>query len=220
MAAGCRPSARCNVKFPLIRCSNITQDLSQVRLFVPEEIISGSTSAVRCGGLKEEADLQAGYLRFQTNQTEQIVQDLRQGDKWTQVRAMANLEAQQSQMDLFRSSIAQEPLNKRLESELTANTSTMQQAAQEATKQKRAFSETTTQYNRDRLNDVFQAQKTTLAQNVVSDLGANFGDVGGAKPGNEAARQRVGKWMIQNKLAEGEEAGEKKGSGGKPGGAK
>ena len=170
-----------------------------------EAIISGSTSAARCGRVEEESDLQAGYVKFQTKQTEQIVEAMRQGNKWTQVRAMANLEAQQSQMNSFRSSIAHAGENKRLESELTANNSAIQQAAQEAAKQKKAFSETTTQYNRDRLNDVFQAQKTALARNVVSDLGANFGDAVESKPSDQSARQvsGIGKWMIQNKLANG-----------------
>ena len=45
-----------------------------------------------------EADLQAGYIKFQTKQTEQIMAAIQQGDKWAQVRAATNLKTQQGEM--------------------------------------------------------------------------------------------------------------------------
>ena len=91
------------VEFPLIRCRNITPDLSQVRLYVPADnqwFDFGGTMR-RVG---EEADLQAGYIKFQTKQTGQIVEALRQGDKWTKIRAETSLKAQQRQMEEYQSS--------------------------------------------------------------------------------------------------------------------
>ena len=54
-----------SVEFPLIHCENIRPDLSQVRLYVPEQyrwFDFGGTMRL----VAEEADLQAGYVKFQT----------------------------------------------------------------------------------------------------------------------------------------------------------
>ena len=76
-----------SVAFPLLHCENIRPELSQVRLYVPEQYrwfdFGGTMRPV-----VEEADLQAGYVKFQTKQTEQLLDTLRQGDKFAQARAV------------------------------------------------------------------------------------------------------------------------------------
>ena len=94
-----------SVAFPLIHSLNVAPDLSQVRLYVPEQYrwfdFGGTMRLVR-----EEADLQAGYVQFQNKQLSQIGLALQQGDKWTKARAAANLKAQQTEMSSFRSNLS------------------------------------------------------------------------------------------------------------------
>ena len=116
-----------SAEFPLIRCRNITPDLSQVRLYVPADnqwFDFGGTMR-RVG---EEADLQAGYLKFQTKQTGQIVEALRRA---TNGRKSAPKPASRPSSGKCRStssSIASENTNPDLQSELVLNNSINQQA--------------------------------------------------------------------------------------------
>ena len=94
-----------NLAFPLIHTVNISPDLSQVRLYLPEQYrwydFGGTMRLVR-----EEADLQAGYMQFQNRQLTQIGLALHEGDKWTKARAEANLQVQQTEISSFRSSLS------------------------------------------------------------------------------------------------------------------
>ncbi len=190
-----------SVEFPLIRCRNITPDLSQVRLYVPTDnqwFDFGGTMR-RVG---EEADLQAGYVKFQTKQTEQIVEALQRGDKWTKIRAKTSLQAQQWQMQEYQSSIVPEKSNSDLQSELFLNNSINERANQELAKEERAPAEGEAQYNRQRLNAVYQSQQTQRARNVVNDVGGNWGDTVEEKPAADSTREGLfaGEGMKQNKL--------------------
>ena len=122
--------------------------------------INGSTSAARCG-VAEEADLRADYLKFQTKQAEQNLEALRRGDKWTKIRAETSLKAQQGVVQEYRSSISLQDSNGYLQSELAANDSADKEAVQEIEKQEKAPAEGEVQYNRERLNMVYQAQQTS-----------------------------------------------------------
>ena len=177
-----------SVEFPLIRCRNITPDLSQVRLYVPADNqwfdFGGTMRRV-----DEEANLQAGYVKFQTKQTEQIVEALQRGDKWTKIRAETSLKAQQWQMQEYQSSLAPERSNPDLQSELVLNNSINERANQELAKEEKAPAEGEAQYNRERLNAVYQSQQTQRARNVVNDVGGNWGDTVEQKPAADSTRR-------------------------------
>ena len=119
------------VEFPLVHCENIRPDLSQVRLYVPEQYrwfdFGGTMRLVAA-----EADLQAGYVKFQTRETEQIVATLRQGDKFSKLRAAANLKTQLAVMDQYRATIGPQGSSSELQSELKLNENVTQQAQQES----------------------------------------------------------------------------------------
>ena len=119
------------VEFPLVHCENIRPDLSQVRLYVPEQYgwfdFGGTMRLVAA-----EADLQAGYVKFQTRETQQIVATLRQGDKFSKLRAAANLKAQLAVMDQYRTTIGPQGSSSELQSELKLNENITQQAQQES----------------------------------------------------------------------------------------
>ncbi len=187
-----------SVEFPLVRCMNITPDLSQVRLFVPADnqwFDFGGTMRVA-----EEADLRADYLKFQTKQAEQNLEALRRGDKWTKICAETSLKAQQGVVQEYRSSISLQDSNGYLQSELAANDSANKEAVQEIEKQEKAPAEGEVQYNRERLNMVYQAQQTSRARNVVNDVGSNWGDTVEQKPAADTTRQFNEAWIKQNSL--------------------
>ena len=189
------------VDFPLAHCENIRPDLTQVRLYVPEQyrwLDFGGTMRL----VEVEADLQAGYIKFQTRQTEQIVNTLRQGDKFAKLRAAANLKTQQAAMDQWRTTIAPQGSSSELQSELKRNESITQQAQQESKQLEQPPEQAVIQDNRVQLGKLFQGQKSSRARNVVNDLGANWSETVERKPAEAAGQpQRFdGEWLGQNKL--------------------
>ncbi|MFZ1935523.1 MAG: DUF1559 domain-containing protein [Thermoguttaceae bacterium] len=200
-----------SAEFPLIRCMNITPDLSQVRLYVPADHqwfdFAGTMR------LAEEADLRADYLKFQTKQAEQNFEALQRGDKWTKSRAENSLKTQQGLMQNFRSSVASEGSNPNLQSELFLNDSIDKRVTQELAKQEKAPAEGEIHYNRDRLNLAYQAQRTSRARNVVNDVGNNWGDTVEQQQAANSSGQFNGEWMRQNNFrlqTEGDKSGEQK----------
>jgi hypothetical protein len=192
------------VAFPLIRCQNIHEDLSQVRLFLPDKyrwFDFGGTMRLVAG----EAELQAGYLRFQTKQTEQIVANLRQGDAYTKLRAAANLKSQEANVQQFVETLAPQTAVPSLRSELQANTAVRQQAQQEAKQLEQSSQRSPIADNRLQLNNLFQTQKGGRARNVVSEFEANWSDAGGAphagEPGRDQPQAFDAEWLRRNQLA-------------------
>jgi hypothetical protein len=180
------------VAFPLIHCENIRPDLSQVRLYVPEQFRwfdFGGTMRLAAA----EADLQAGYVKFQTRQTEQIMATLRQGDKFAKLRAAANLKTQQLTMDQYRAAIASQRSNSELQSELNLNASIAQQAEQESKHLEQSPQQAAAPDNRQQLGRLFQGQKGSRARNVVNDLGANWSEPAEMKPAGIGAADRAEK---------------------------
>jgi hypothetical protein len=195
-----------NVTFPLIRSKKITPDLSQVKLFVPrDQRWFGFGGTMR--RVVEEADLQAGYMKFQTQQTKQIGLAFHEGDKWTKARAGVNLQVQLAQVSEYRATLSSSTVNPSLRSELESNTLAMREVAEEVAKQERAApAEEMVQDNRQRLELAYGAQQTRRARNVVNELGNNWNDVnalaqGSAKPEGALVPQFNDQWMVQNKFA-------------------
>ena len=173
------------VGFPLVHTINIKPELSQVRLYVPK-----THSWFNFGGtmrqVTEEADLAAGYVAYQTKQTERLVETIRHGNEFAKVRASANVKNVQVQMDAFQSSlnIAQ---NENLRTELFLNSSRTVAAVQESQQVQqevqKAAQKSESVDNRERLNVYFSEQKSARAKNTVQELGLNFEDtVSEARP--------------------------------------
>ena len=190
-----------HLEFPLTHCENIRPDLSQVRLYVPEQYrwfdFGGTMRLVAA-----EADLQAGYVKFQNRETEQIVATLRQGNKFAKLRAAVNLKTQQAVMDQYRATIGPQGSNSELESELRLNENITQQGQQESKHSRELAEQAAVSDNRQQLGRLFQGQKNARARNVVNDVDANWSETGGMEPG-KAPGQSQGfdrEWLGQNKL--------------------
>jgi hypothetical protein len=165
-----------SVDFPMIRCQNIQPELSQAWLYLPKEYrwfgFGGTMHPVA-----EEADLEAGYVQFQTKQIRQSVAALREGDKWTKARAAANLKAQvevAAQAGDTTITITPQP-NASLQSELAANKAAVEEAQQQVVAtMDESKSMTANDENRQRLIQGYQGQVVTRSRNVVGEIPYNW----------------------------------------------
>ena len=160
--------------FPLIRCVNITPELSQAKLHLPERFrwfdFGGTMRRVA-----DDAGLQLGFLQFQSNQLSQISQALQSGDKWTKARAAYNLkQIELSMRDDVQYQSPRSSYNPKLQAALSENTRIMQQTQKEAKRQKKAPAQTKVEDNRQRLNVAYEGQTMSRAKNVVNELGLNW----------------------------------------------
>jgi hypothetical protein len=198
-------SAGERVKFPLIECRNIRPELSQVRLYLPDELTwfdFGGTMRQATG----EAELQAGFLKFQTKQTEQIVATLRQGDRWAKLRAAANLQSLTSMMDGYSSNLSSSSVaNQTLKSEVKSYNDISNVAKQESQRLNKEPAPVEEEFsNRQALGRRFEGQQQMRARNVVNDMGENW------KADKETAKTTPKKsndeWLRRDKRSESEAA--------------
>ncbi len=160
--------------FPLIRCVNITPELSQAKLHLPERFrwfdFGGTMRRVA-----DDVGLQLGFLQFQSNQLSQISQALQSGDKWTKARAAYNLKQMELSMrDDVQYRSPRSSYNSKLQAALSENTRIMQQTQKEVARREEAPAPTQIEDNRQRLNVAYQGQTMSRAKNVVNELGLNW----------------------------------------------
>ncbi len=166
----------------------------------------------------EEADLQAGYVKFQTKQTEQLLGTLQHGDKFAKARATNNLKQIGLGVQNYKAAAAEwGRSNPALQSELAANASISQQAQQEVAHQEKAPEQAQPLSNREQLGNVFRGQNFKQARNVVNELGANFSEAAEQKPAGEQAEGRRfnSDWFYQNSLVAGDQSGKDEKAAGK-----
>ena len=158
------------VEFPLLRTSDIEVELSQVRLYLPETHLF-----FRFGGTMrladEEDDLVAGRLSYETKQAQRLMDTMQQADDFAKVRAQNNLK--QLGLALGTQSQARSSTSERVQQELAQNSAVFQNVDKELKKFAEAPTQRQVEDNRDRLNDLYQNQRTSRAKNVVKDLGRN-----------------------------------------------
>ena len=163
-----------SVDFPMVRCQNIQPELSQAWLYLPAEYrwfdFGGTMHPVA-----EQADLEAGYVQFQTKQIGQSLSALREGDKWTKARAANTLKAQEAGLEGYREYIEPQA-NAALRSELARNKEKLAEVQHEVEMQDQSKSmpENQFSFNRQRLIQGYEGQVVTRSRNVVRDAGRNF----------------------------------------------
>ncbi len=203
-----------SVQFPFVRTRNINVARSQVRLHVPKTYRWVRFTGTM-GEPKQEGDLAAGYVAYQTNLTQRLLDTLRHGGKFSKVRAAANLESLSQKLgadvDDYRQQ-ADISSNEEFTEALEANQRVLQQAV-DASHEVTVQSQGETSYNRDRLNDYFEGQQAQRASNVAKDLGRNWGDQGTAPEAPRKAPTGFNKkWLDKNQLTQPVEKGKPEGS--------
>ena len=197
--------------FPLIRCVNITPELSQAKLHLPERYrwfdFGGTMRRVA-----DDVGLQLGFLQFQSNQLSQISQALQSGDKWTKARAAYNLKQMELSMrDDVQYRSPQSSYNSKLQAALSENTRIMQQTQKEVARQEKAPAPTQLEDNRQRLNRAYVMQLPIRAKNVVGELGQNWEQPtfqGKAGPQGSPSKPQTKKMMVAPRIVIQEEVKE------------
>ncbi len=164
-------------RFPMIRCLNITPQLSNVTLYLPERYrwfdFGGTMRRT------DTAEQDAGVVQYWNKQVTQIGTALREGDAYAKARASNSL----SQMPSQRPSIGslasqvgeQSKSQAALETALNQNAGIMEKTYQEAERQQQTVAQTLPEDNRQRLEEAYRGQTVNPSKNVVGDLGRNWG---------------------------------------------
>ncbi|MBU0639937.1 MAG: hypothetical protein KKB50_13795 [Planctomycetes bacterium] len=173
------------VSFPLVSTINVPVELSQVRLFLPETqrwFDFGGTMRL----VTEEGDLAAEYLRYQTAVAERLAQTLEVDNLFAKTRAALSFRNLKSEIEQFQKSTSRFDSNVNLQQENISNLRVIRRGEQQLQQfDQRPAQQRELEFNRDRLNDLFDAQVTNRARNLVQNLPGNFEEA----PQPEAGQQ-------------------------------
>jgi hypothetical protein len=189
------------IDFPLVRTVGIKVELSQVRLLLPESYRWFNFGGTM-GLVEDELDFAAGFLTYQTKKMEQLAEVARGDSYFARARAFNNLKQIGLAVHDYRSNYESNTRNEQLQRSLDANTVAIVEAErviqaeeEKAARQVEVFD------NRDRLNELWNAQDNGRARNIVNDIGGNFKYVPQqTPPASPEGQQFNPQWLEQNKL--------------------
>jgi len=191
------------IQFPLVRTVNVPVEMSQVRLYLPEDyrwFDFGGTA----GQVTGEGELAAGYVRHQTKQIERLGWALENADQFAQVRASSNVGQLKERMYRFQSGSSVLADSKSLQAELASNEARLRWADEQQAKvigQMTQQGQVGTPDNRATLNALFGQQQTTRSKNIVQDMDSNFAVTGEAeRTGSQVGQQFDAGWLKGNDL--------------------
>ena len=161
------------VDFPLISTVNVSVELSQVQLHVPDAYrwfdFGGTMRRVA-----DEGELLAGYLRYQTRLTERLAQTMESGSDFDRARAAASFGNLRSELGRFQQSLAGAVRDADVLRELRSNELVVQRAEEQLQQIVDQPQAKVSVDNRGRLGVFFQQQRAKRARNVVEGLDYNF----------------------------------------------
>ncbi len=160
------------VQFPVVQTENINIELSQIKLYLPDEYrwYRFDGTATRVGS---EDDFDAGFVAYQTQQVEKLTQIIRSANQFSQSRAIYNVEKLGKELQSWQKRKRnRKHANAQLRMNLDSNGRVLK-AAEEEIKQLAGKQQATTD-NRDALNYFYEGQQNTLSRNSVTRLGGNF----------------------------------------------
>ena len=208
-----RPSWMTRVEFPLIHTVNISVELSQVRLRLPDSYDWFNFDGT-LGRVETEGDLQAGWLSFRTRQLSELTQLLNSSEAmnpYSKARASSNLKQLEGTLQYSNSYFRQQAGQKsqEFEKQLEANAAALQSAQQQVAQLSQPPAQVS-RGNRAILNDLYGSQDNGRSFNALDGIGQNF-DVEFAKPEatGKDSTQFQADWFEQNKLRVGQAEGAK-----------
>ncbi len=210
-----KPGWFSQTKFPLIETVNLNVELSQVKLWLPDDYRWTQFEGT-LGQVKSESDLQAGWLSFRTKQIGELTDLLSaSGKMYSKMRAQNNLKQLSAAVE--QQKLLLEGRSENLEKQLLENSFALQRASEQVSEfQSQVASAEMFQGNRLSLAKRYNEQQNTKSVQVVDELGSNFDvSVGqqsavnrGSGPGaqqdsqlpNEDAKYFDDAWFYQNRL--------------------
>ncbi|MCP3904640.1 MAG: MFS transporter, partial [Planctomycetes bacterium] len=197
------PGAMSKVDFPLLRSMNISVELSQVRLLLPESYTWFDFSGTMRQTV-EAGEFEAGVLSYQTRKLEQLAETVSEGNVYAQMRGATNIGNLKTQMEGYQQQIVGRT-GKAVQREIAQQQATLDRAYQQIDRivgqgQERAAAEVSN--NRARLNVLYTQQDNKRSKNVVQGLVDNFAQVPVGETG--AADQWFdASWIDRNALQPG-----------------
>ncbi len=185
-----------SVQFPVIRTENINIESSQVKLHLPQDYrwYQFEGTATRVAG---EADFDAGFVAYQTQQVDKLTQIIRSSNQFSQSRAIYNVKKLGQELESWRETGKSNTRNEQLRLNLDSNGRVLEAAAQEI-KELEEQEERTTD-NRDILNSFYGEQRNSLSRNSVTRLYGNFGStVAPAQPSGGSSTEFNQEWFMRS----------------------
>jgi hypothetical protein len=188
-----------SVRFPLIRTLNVSVELSQVRLFLPETHqwfdFGGSMRQVH-----DPRELEAGYVRYLTNTINKLSEALQSSNTFSRIRAANNLKQLGLATHSYRS-LERYDASDLLQQEYAANDTAFSLAEQQIETQSLDADVSRTDDNRGRLAELFKEQQNTRAKDVVQDVGVNFDfQQQPLVTASDATKEFDDQWLRRNQL--------------------
>lgn len=186
-----------SVHFPIILTKNITTELSQIKLYLPEAYrwFQFDGTATQVSG--EEA-FKAGFVSYQTRQLEELAQTIRSSNQFSQSRAIYNVDKLGKELKTWHEGIEQQHDDPGLKSKLESNRRVLEAAERqirELAAQKQPSAD-----NRTILNQFYEQQDNELAKNRVNRLGSNFAPARPpAKPAPSADVKFNAEWFMTDR---------------------
>lgn len=184
------------VDFPMLCAVNIPIELSQATLYLPEEfrwLDFGGTMRL----VDDRDELAAGYVQYQTRQTERLGLALANQSPFAQARAANNLQEVKSKIDRLRKNVRGE--NQSLTQQFLSNEDTLERVQQQQAQIDLQTAAVHDLDNRGKLSNCFDVQQVDLSRNTLQVAADNFDE--SAIVAQKGEKDRVSfdeKWLSGN----------------------
>ncbi|MFO8012460.1 MAG: hypothetical protein R6X20_04045 [Phycisphaerae bacterium] len=185
-------AGRYSVRFPLVRAINIEAELSQVRLFVPEEYEWFWFDSVM-SPVEEAGTLDAGVLQYQWKQARRLLQTLQSDNPFAKTRAYSNLKQIGRSIQMQQERLQTYSGNTAVQEELS-NAGVILESVNKELKTQPQAGQVTVTYNDDLMRRAYGDQRNRRDRNLVQDVGANW-SIPAARPDDD---QRARGWRFND----------------------
>lgn len=192
-----------SIDCPMIRTVNIRSEVSQIRLFLPEQYkwfgFGGTMTQVQ-----DDAELAAGFVSYQTKRAQRLDQTMRGASGFAQVRAVRNLKIVQSELEDYQKSISSLGDNVQLQREWESNSLVIAGASKQSEEVAHMLGRLEVTDNRWNLNRYYSVQGTVRSHDVVQAGAGNFAfnvEPGTTRPAAANEQEFDGAWFTSRGLA-------------------
>jgi len=194
-------AGRYRVRFPLVRAVNIEAELSQVRLYVPEEC-SWFWFDTDMSEVEEAVILDANVLQYQYKQARRLLRTLKSDNPFAQSRAYSNLKQIGGSLEQQQQTLQSYRTNAAVQAELSNAGAVLEdvnkelQAGPQVGRGTGGYA-----YNDDFMRDAYGNQRNRRDRNLVQDVGANWAGTPAAPDEGRAASGKFNNaWLAETQL--------------------
>ena len=188
------------VRFPLVRTVNVEAELSQVRLWVPEEYVwlDFKTDMTH---VEEEGTLEANALAYRQKVARRLLETLQSDNPFAQTRARSNLKQIGRSIQKQQMTLQSYGGNEAVQLELS-NAGVILDAVNKELEARPEADEATVAFNNDLMRQKYAEQRNRRDRNLVQDVGPNWGVPGqvDGPPASVGGGTFNDAWFAKNQL--------------------